>query len=146
MRDELWLNCFTVLHYVNLAAFHNMSRILFHQHLYLGVPSLASHLDNIGPMTAHTQTRPANHRHPAKLHVISAPLAAAPHRVLFVCLRTSNENAGSTGSVQTGRGISHDFPLMRTPVTAEDARSRTEREQQQRLGSGVRCCWMRESD
>lgn len=48
---------------------------MFYLHLYLGVPSLASHLDNIGPMTAHTRTRPANHRQPVKLHVISAPLA-----------------------------------------------------------------------
>eukprot|EP00064_Thunnus_orientalis_P017537 superscaffoldBa00003755_g17621 len=46
----------------------------------------------------------------------------------------TNEIAGSTDSVQT-EGISPDFPLMRTPVTAEDARSRTEREQ--RLDSGV---------
>lgn len=62
-------------HYVDLAAFHNTCVVSFHQYLYLGVPSLASYLDNIGPMTARTRTRPANHRRPAKLHVISAPLA-----------------------------------------------------------------------
>lgn len=58
--------------------------------MFLGVPSLACHLDNIGPMTAHTRTRPANHRHPAKLHVISAPLATCAV-FLFVCLHTSEE-------------------------------------------------------
>lgn len=122
-----------------MVMFHNTSRI-FDPHLYLGVLSLASHLDNIGPMTAHTRTRPANQRPPTELHVISAPLCNL-HRVLFVCLRTGDEISGSVaGSLQTEE-ITHDFPLMRTPATAEDARSRTEREH--RRGSGVRCCWMR---
>lgn len=115
------------------ALLDSTSRILFH-HLYLGVPSLASHLDNIGPMTARTRTRPANHRRPPEPHVIPAPLAACAV-FLSVRPRGGDETAGSAaGAVQTGE-ISPDVPLMRTPVTAEDARSGTEREHRRGLWS-----------
>lgn len=99
----------------------------------VGLPSLVCHLDNIRPITSRTRTRPANQRRPVNLHVISAParLARYLQRVLFVCLRGNKRTESWT---RTLKGVY--FLLMRTPVTAEDSRSRTQREH--RGG-----CWMR---
>lgn len=99
----------------------------------MGVPSLVCHLDNIGPMTARTRTRPANHRRPLKLHVISAPLCYL-QRVLFVCMPWKSLRPLARAKHGTSRPTSR-------PWGPQEPRRR------RRAGfCGVRCRWMRGSD
>lgn len=109
--------------------FYDWSNLADH---HVGLPSLVCHLDNIGPITSRTRTRPANQRRPANLHVISAR-ARATCSVFCLCVCGNKRTELDSNSERFF--FPRYFLLMRTPVTAEDSRSRTQREH--------RRCWMR---